>query len=114
MSVSIDRRKHVRVRPNLELPATVALAGDDMTLLQLVDISLGGLGLWIQRGKPQGAGDELLLHMKLGADAIEVRAVVRHSKDDGVCGVEFVDVSEHARDILNRYVSELAERGAMA
>ncbi len=112
--MSTDRRQHVRVRPNLELPASVELATDSMTKLQLVDISLGGLGLWIQRGKPQAAGDEMSLRMTLGADTVDVRAVVRHSRDDGMCGVAFVDVSEQAHEVINRYVSELAERGAMA
>jgi hypothetical protein len=29
-------------------------------------------------------------------------------------GLEFVDVSPEAQDVINKYVSELAERGAMA
>jgi c-di-GMP-binding flagellar brake protein YcgR len=98
----------------MEMPATVGLSGDVDTRLQLVDISLGGVKLWIQRGLDQTEGNELELEMKLGDSDIKVKSVVRHTNSDGMCGVEFVDVTPETHAVLNDYVSELAERGAMA
>ena len=112
--VSSERRKFVRVRPTMEMPATVALAGDDMTRLQLVDISLGGVKLWIQRGVEQTPGNELSLDMDLNGKKVAVSAIVRHTNSDGMCGVEFQTVTQDTHGVINDYVSELAERGAMA
>lgn len=111
-----DRRKHVRVRPTIELPAQIALAAAEVgTKLQLVDISLGGIGMWVQRGAARTAGETLTLAMDLAGKTIDVNAIVRHSTPDGMLhGLEFVDVSPEAQDVINKYVSELAERGAMA
>ena len=110
-----ERRKHVRVAPIPELPATVVLptAGDDLKL-HLLDISVGGLGLWTQRGRANlAAGDEIELQLVLGGKTVTVEVVIRHaSPDHTLHGVEFVDLPDEVRAIIHRYVEELTERGA--
>jgi c-di-GMP-binding flagellar brake protein YcgR len=97
------------------MPATVVLpsASDDLKL-HLLDISVGGLGLWSQRGRANlAAGDQVELELVLGGKPARVEVVIRHaSPDHTLHGVEFVDLSDEARAIVNRYVTELTERGA--
>ncbi len=84
-------------------------------LLLITDLSLGGAGVWVQRGQGPRAGERLTLDLRLGEAHVTVAAEVRHVSGDGThCGLEFVDVTEDAHRALNRHVSELAERGSMA
>ena len=81
----------------------------------LVDISLGGIGVWVRRGPGCEAGESTRLRLQLGAETVEVDAVVRHRNADGsLQGMAFVEPDEHTRQVVNDYVSELAERGGMA
>lgn len=113
--MSAERRRHVRVAPLPDLPASVEVENvGNGVKFQLLDISVGGLGLWTQRGKaPFGPGDRIVLKLRLGPKSADVDAVVRHTSPDGTLhGVEFADVADEARTIIHRYVSELTERGA--
>jgi c-di-GMP-binding flagellar brake protein YcgR len=111
---SRERRRHVRVQPTLELPATVMPTSNQIGLvLQVLDISLGGVGLWVQRGSIEGgAGAILRLSLELAGTTLDVEAVVRHVSGDGtIYGTEFGELTAEARSAVNRYVTELTERG---
>jgi c-di-GMP-binding flagellar brake protein YcgR len=111
----VERRQHVRVRPIPELPGEITLAPEVPGLtVQLVDVSLGGLGVWVQRGEAKVAvGDHLELKLRLGRATVEVITVVRHISADGATqGLEFVEPSAEAKQAINRYVTELCMRGA--
>lgn len=87
----------------------------DESSWMLVDISLGGVLLWIRRGPGCEQGVKVRLKMQLGAEIFEVDAVVRHRNADGsLQGMSFVDVPDDLRKVINDYVSELAARGGMA
>lgn len=111
---SRERRRHVRVQPLAELPATASLAIDRDITLRVVDVSVGGIGIWVQRGAVTWKVDEQHeLELKLGEDAHTVPVSVRHmSADRTVIGLRFEEMDEASRTTINRYVSELAERGA--
>ncbi len=117
MTPSVERRKHVRVRPIPELPGEVALVPEvPGVTVQLLDISLGGLGLWVQRGRLELAvGAEQQLELSLGQVTLSVRAVMRHVSSDGsMLGLEYVEPGDEAQRAINRYVTELKMRGASA
>ncbi|MBW2458168.1 MAG: PilZ domain-containing protein [Deltaproteobacteria bacterium] len=103
--------------PIPELPGEIPFVPEVPGLtVQLLVISLGGLKVWVQRGRVElVAGDEQKLELRLGKATVEVTAVVRHvSADQSMQGLEFVEPSDEARKALNRYVTELKMRGASA
>jgi c-di-GMP-binding flagellar brake protein YcgR len=102
------------VQPLPELPASVELVPSELGVtLMVFDISLGGLGLYAMGAKPQHKlGDVVQLRLKLRTEH-EVTVLIRHVSADGtVHGVEFSNADAGARAAINRYVSELTERGA--
>jgi c-di-GMP-binding flagellar brake protein YcgR len=106
----------VRVRPAADYEVTVECqAGPVTTSLQVVDISLGGMGVLVSHALGKlGVGDELTLKMSVrGGDSFEVKAVIRHTGPPGfgVCGAQFHDLSDTARAAIRRCVSDLLERG---
>jgi c-di-GMP-binding flagellar brake protein YcgR len=99
----------------MEMPAVLSDPSDEGVRLQLVDISLGGVGMFIQRGPDVSVGDEMKLSMKLADETVEVSGIVRHLSNEGaLAGLEFQNVTPETHDVINAYVSELAERGNMA
>jgi hypothetical protein len=113
---SWDRRRHVRVRPAADYDVRVELVdGAVFSRVEVVDLSLGGLGILIE---PPIDTRELgaALELRVGtpeAEPVRVKAVVRH-RARGVCGVEFQNLDEAALAALRRAVAELLERGNQA
>lgn len=111
-----DRRRHVRVRPAADYDVRVEVVeGAVFSRVQVVDLSLGGLGMLIE---PPVDGYELNAALELRiatpeADPVRVTAIVRH-RARGVCGTEFQKLSEVALAALHRAVAELLERGNQA
>ena len=113
-----DRRQYVRARPVAEMPASVELLpANPGGELHVVDISIGGVGLWAPGRPTFEAGQSLRLRLTLGrAEAIEVAAEVRHvhGSDHSFCGVLFVELDEKQRSMLGRYVGDLVAQGSVA
>jgi hypothetical protein len=111
-----DRRKHVRVRLAADYDVGVEIVeGAVFSRVQVVDLSLGGLGILIE---PPVDSYELdaLLELRVStpeAEPVRVSALVRH-RARGVCGAEFQKLSEPALAALHRAVAELLERGNLA
>jgi c-di-GMP-binding flagellar brake protein YcgR len=112
-----DRRRHVRVRPAADYDVRVeAVDGAVFSRVEVVDMSLGGLGILIEPPVDTfqlGAGIELRIGTPEAAEPVRAQAIVRH-RARGVCGVEFQNLSEAAVNALRRAVSELLERGNQA
>lgn len=111
-----DRRRHVRVRPAADYDVAVQVCeGAISTLAQLVDISLGGVGLLLEAPVDRySEGQFLDLRLLVpGAEPIAASAQVRH-RARGVCGAAFEPLSEEAASALNRAIAELMERGNLA
>jgi c-di-GMP-binding flagellar brake protein YcgR len=111
-----DRRRHVRVRPAADYDVSVELIeGAVFSRVQVVDLSLGGVGILIEPPVDQyelGAS----LQLRIGtpeAEPVRAVAVVRH-RARGVCGAEFQRLDEAALAALHRAVGELLERGNQA
>lgn len=112
-----DRRQHVRGRPRIELPAEIELYPSDPTrTLHVVDISLGGVGVWVQIGAPFEVDEHVTLRLTLGpAKPIDLGAVVRYRRgpNEAFCGMAFDLLDDENRLIVGRYVGELVERGSV-
>jgi hypothetical protein len=104
------------VRPAVDYDVRVELVeGAVFSRIEVVDLSLGGLGILIE---PTIDACQLgaSLDLRVGtpeAEPVRVKAVVRH-RARGVCGVEFQNLDERAVSALRRAVSELLERGSQA
>lgn len=106
----------MRVRPAADYDVRVeAVDGAVFSRVEVVDMSLGGLGILIEPPVDTfelGAGVELRIGTP-EAEPVRVQAIVRH-RARGVCGVEFQNLAEPAVNALRRAVSELLERGNQA
>ena len=111
-----DRRRHVRVRPAVDYDVTVeVIEGAVYSRVQVVDLSLGGVGMLIEPPVDRYPVNEAL-ELRIGtpeAESVRVTALVRH-RARGVCGAEFRGLSEDALAALRRAVAELLERGNLA
>lgn len=106
------QRRHHRV----SAPLKVSLhSGESLTA---TDWSLGGLRLDEVKSPLAKVGDEIQLTLELpfqGFDiSFEVEAIImRSTHETGTLGVEFVRLSERARDLLDHFINDLV-RGKMA
>jgi c-di-GMP-binding flagellar brake protein YcgR len=85
--------------------------------LDIVDMSVGGFGLLLNRTlERQGVGSVMSLRVTTPrAEPFDVAAVVRHiSVGTRVCGVEFCEPSDSVLNALRDAVGELLQRGALA
>jgi hypothetical protein len=111
--VANERRRHVRLKPTPDLPVSVALASEGLMreMLDVIDLSVGGLALSSPALAATKPGDHLRLHLTLGGSAEQVIEVVARWKSQDGVGVELVDPSGRASQELGRYIAELLERG---
>lgn len=111
-----DRRRHVRVRPAADYDVRVEVVqGAVYSRVEVVDMSLGGLGILIEPpvdNTQLGAVLELRITTPV-AEPVRAAAVVRH-RARGVCGMEFQNLGAAALSALERVVAELLERGNQA
>jgi len=85
-------------------------------VLFVVDISLGGVGIWAQGRPPFEAGQRVILKLRLGhAAPLDLGAVVRYTRgpDKSFCGMKFDELDDEQRAAVGRYVGELVERGSL-
>ncbi len=82
----------------------------------VVDVSVGGFGLLVTPAiRALKIGETVILRVLFPrAPLTELSAIVRHvtKLEQGIAGLEFVDLSDEAASRLRRYVSEAFERGA--
>jgi hypothetical protein len=111
-----DRRKHVRVRPARDYDVSVEVVeGAVFSRVEVVDLSLGGLGILIEP-TVEAYAIGAALQLRIGtpeAEPVRASAVVRH-RARGVCGMEFQRLDEASLAALHRAVGELLERGSQA
>jgi len=111
-----DRRRHVRVRLAADYDVSMEICeGAVFTRVQVVDLSLGGVGILIEAPVDRyELGTTFQMRVKTPeAGPVDVAATVRH-RARGVCGAEFRDLDAAAQAALRRAVSELLERGNLA
>jgi hypothetical protein len=106
------------VRPAQDYDVTVWFSDDGIVWLsvQVVDLSVGGLGLLVSEDLGhKRAGDRLRLRLALPEqESLEMSGVVRHIGSRGICGVQFHEPTESAMAHVRAAVAELLERGHMA
>ncbi len=110
-----DRRRHVRVRLAADYDVRVeVIDGAVFSRIQVVDLSLGGVGILIEPPIVYELHAALDLRISTPeAEPVRVSAIVRH-RARGVCGAEFLKLTEPAMAALHRAVAELLERGNQA
>lgn len=104
------------MRPAADYDVRVELVeGAVFSRVEVVDMSLGGLGILIDP-TIDNCQPGATLDLRVGtpeAEPVRVKAVVRH-RARGVCGMEFQNLDEAALSALRRAVGELLERGNQA
>jgi hypothetical protein len=119
-SAGSERRLHVRVRPAPDYDVLASLSDDGIVwlALQVVDLSVGGLGLLVSEDlATKRVGDALKLRLTFGdAEPFEVAAVIRHigQREYGMCGMEFQAPADDVASGIRTAVGELLERGHLA
>ena len=110
-----ERRQNVRVRPDTDLPTSVAIVreGGDATL-DVLDVSIGGFG-FLLRGHELEIGQQIEVRVTLpGMVPFTTAAIVRHVRSGSGgdrAGVHLPELEEDQARALRRYVGELFERG---
>lgn len=81
-----------------------------------LDVSEGGLGIAMLH-TPDGCDTDAAISVMLalpGEKALMVKAKIRHvSKVRGTFGIEFVELTEEHRNVLNHYVKKRLDAGAV-
>jgi hypothetical protein len=110
-----ERRRAVRLRPILDLPAKARLLDGGLEL-QVWDVSVGGLAVVDPRQADAWNPDARhRIHLDLGRyGAFDLDMVVRHRTENatGTVGMQIVDPPQEIITAMGRYVAELLERGA--
>ena len=104
------------MRPAADYDVVIEVVeGAVFSRVEVVDLSLGGLGILIEPPiDTYQLGATLQLRVRTPeAERVRAQAVVRH-RARGVCGMEFQNLDEVALSALRRVVAELLERGNQA
>jgi len=114
-----ERRAHVRVRPAHDYDVRVELReGMVGVALQVIDISVGGMGLVVDEFFQQKkSGETLTVQITLpGSPSFQTTAEIRYSSRSagGKCGVSLNVLTADQQTRLSRAVAELLERGHSA
>lgn len=110
----VERRKAVRMKPIPDCPATAELLEGHAHQVVILDVGAGGMALRIaSAGSPFPVGTRLRLRVALSRwGEHELSCEVRYHTQEGVTGVQFVDLPPETTKAVWRYVAELLERGA--
>lgn len=111
-----ERRQNVRVRPDADLPAGLALVREGGEVeLDVLDASIGGFGFLYRDSLELTVGQSIEVRVTLPRmDAFEARADVRHIRSGSGsdrAGIHLPELNEDQTRALRRYVAELFERG---
>jgi hypothetical protein len=111
----MHRRAHSRVRPKPGESIEVQLIGTDfLDIMEVRDISAGGLGLQVPHLFEGGSADaQVDVIIKLPRERpFSARGVIRYISNGTSFGVEFTQLPEQARARIERYVAARIAEGA--
>jgi hypothetical protein len=110
-----SRRAHSRVRPKPGESIEVQLIGPDfLEIVEVRDISAGGLGLQIPalfEGRDIDVPVEVIVTLPRER-SFSARGVIRHVSKGAQFGVEFTELPDQARSRIERYVAARIAEGA--
>ncbi len=111
-----ERRLHVRLKPTADAPARAVLASSGLMreVLDVVDISIGGVALGSPALRGMQPGQPFAVALVLGTHGEHVLQVVVSWASAETVGAAFVESSPEASQAIGRYVAELLERGTSA
>lgn len=102
------------MKPIPDCPAAAALGGERPQTLTISDVGIGGIAFETDASlRDVRVAQRLELRLSLAHyGEHSVAGEVRYVNDEGLTGVQFVDLSPEATKAIRRYVAELLERGA--
>lgn len=108
--MGIEKRLFVRVRPHPRRPVTIQIIGKDfIDVFQVVDISIGGVGVRVAHrfdGCELDEEVELVLSLP-GTRPMQTRGTIRHVRDEpggSLFGLQFSELSSLQRDAIQSFV----------
>ena len=110
-----SRRAHSRVRPKPGEPIEVQLIGPDfIEVLEVRDISAGGLGLQVpHQFEGSNIASQVDVIIKLPRQRpFSARGVIRHVSGGSMFGLEFTELPDVARARIEAYVAARIAQGA--
>jgi hypothetical protein len=111
-----ERRRHVRIRPVLELPAKLLRVDrSPEEALEVFDVSIRGIGIVTAGSMLEASRDEVVrARLDLGRYGVhEIETRIRHVGTT-LTGSELDEPSPGVTTALGRYLAELLERGAFS
>jgi len=100
-----ERRKYIRVKPKEEIPIEIVKNGEILKGM-IVDISIGGVGVYLKDVDNLKKGDKIKLRFELRDVGIENEGTIKYIRDkDGLyrIGIEF-EYDEKIEEIISEYV----------
>jgi hypothetical protein len=102
MSVVHEERRKTPRRSFSALAVLKTAQGPEVSTAQVVDLSLGGSRVLVDR--PVQPDQEFVLVIKAGAEEIVVRGVVVHAQPGSPAGLSFTRMSDEARARLEQLI----------
>jgi hypothetical protein len=113
--VVTSRRAHLRVRPKPGESIEVQLIGTDfLDILEVRDISSGGLGLQVPPSFEAGdLAEQVDVIIKLPRERpFSARGLIRHVTQGNLFGLEFTQLPDQARSRIEKYIAARIAEGA--
>ncbi len=112
-----EKRRHPRVIPLASHPVEVQIMGSGfLDILTAEDICVGGMAVHVPHGfSPEELSESVKLIVKVpGAKCFMATGTIRHISGEshgGKFGIEFTNLEEAHRAIIERYVQHMLARG---
>jgi c-di-GMP-binding flagellar brake protein YcgR len=101
----IEKRQHRRAKLLTQVQCA-ALNREELMLTR--DVSVGGMFLTAKDPFPTNSEVTVSFRLRAGAPPVSSRGKVMYSMRDMGMGVAFIDLSEAAREALQKFVDEVA------
>jgi len=94
----------------IEIPATLTFGQDEELRATATNLSEGGMAIRFRGKFPKGALSKVLFTLPGTNTSLEPKAQVAWADGTGRAGVRFLDVPQHSREQLDRWLTEQAQR----
>ncbi len=103
-SVIFESRRHYRKKVNTFGKCFAQADTFDGALVQVIDISMSGMGFVKMDGRPLKLNEKIRLSFPLGDGTFHCVALVMSVGNGGMIGVKFVDLDEHSKKVLGFFL----------
>ena len=103
-SVIFEKRKHYRKKVNTFGKCFAANDTLDGALIQVIDISMTGMGFIKMDGRPLKIDEKIRVSFPLGEGVIDCAAAVHNIGKGGSIGAGFINPNEHNKKVLGFFL----------